>query len=123
MLGGTQFGQPLRGYDEQTLTPFGYFGRDDGTISSENRLGNAYLTVTGEYAIRLSDMISVSAFADAGSVWTNPGAMNPARLYRSLGVGATVVTPFGPLGIDMAYGFDRTPPGWKFHFKITQPGY
>ncbi|MDR0788359.1 MAG: outer membrane protein assembly factor BamA [Gemmatimonadota bacterium] len=122
MLGGTQFGQPLRGYDEQTLTPFGYFARDDGSILSTNRLGNAYLTVTGEYALRLSDMLSISAFGDAGGIWTNPGAINTARLYRSLGIGATVITPFGPLGVDMAYGFDRTPPGWKFHFKITQPG-
>jgi outer membrane protein insertion porin family len=121
MLGGTQYGEPLRGYDELTLTPFGYFSRDDQSVLSTQRIGKAYFVVTGEYAFRLSDMLSISAFADAGSTWTTPGAINPSKLYRSLGVGATVVTPFGPLGVDMAYGFDRTPPGWKFHFKITQP--
>ena len=41
---------------------------------------------------------------------------------RGAGVGATVVTPFGPIGFDAAYGFDRTNPGWKFHFKINQAG-
>jgi outer membrane protein insertion porin family len=122
-LGGTQFGQPLRGYDESTITPFGYFDRSDQSISSNSRLGNAYFAVTGEYAIRLSDMISVSAFGDAGSIWTNVGSINPSRLFRSLGFGATLITPFGPLGVDMAYGFDRDPPGWKFHFKISQPGF
>ena len=57
-------------------------------------------------------------------IWSSARDINPSRLYRALGVGATVVTPFGPLGIDIAYGFDRLPtPGWKFHFKINQPGF
>ncbi len=122
-LGGTQYGLPLRGYDESTVTPLGFFERDDPGISSLNRLGNAYVTITGELALRLSDMISVSAFSDVGNIWTEVEDINPSRLFRSLGVGAVVNTPFGPLGVDMAYGFDRTPPGWKFHFKINQPGY
>ncbi len=122
-LGGTQYGLPLRGYDESTVTPLGFFERDDPGISSLNRLGNAYVTVTGELALRLSDMISVSAFSDVGNIWTEVEDINPSRLFRSLGVGAVVNTPFGPLGVDMAYGFDRVPPGWKFHFKINQPGY
>src|SRR5690606_34619510 len=122
-LGGTQFGQTLRGYEESTVTPFGYFDRDSPLIASSNRLGNAFFVLTGEYAIRLSDGISVSAFAEGGSIWSDARDINPARLYRSTGVGATVVTPFGPLGIDIAYGFDRTEPGWKFHFKINQPGF
>lgn len=119
-LGGTQYGEPLRGYDESSITPFGYF--EGGSIPSGQRLGDAFLTVSAEYAIRLSDMISVSAFGDAGNIWRDVGSVNPSKLFRSLGVGATVMTPFGPLGIDMAYGFDRPDPGWKFHFKITQPG-
>lgn len=122
-LGGTQYGLPLRGYDESTVTPLGFFERDDPGIASVNRLGNAYVTVTGELALRLSDMISVSAFSDVGNIWTEVEDINPSRLFRSLGVGAIVNTPFGPLGVDMAYGFDRVPPGWKFHFKINQPGY
>lgn len=122
-LGGTQFGQTLRGYDESTVTPFGYFDRDDPGISSSNRLGNAFLVVSGEYAVRLSDAISVSAFAEGGNIWTSARDINPSRLYRTVGLGATVVTPFGPLGLDVGYGFDRPEPGWKFHFKINQPGF
>jgi outer membrane protein insertion porin family len=122
-LGGTQFGQVLRGYDESTLTPFGYFDRRDATVSSAQRLGDAFLAVTGEYAIRFSDALSLSLFADAGNIWNDPASINPSRLYRSIGIGAMVVTPFGPLGLDYAYGFDRTPPGFKFHFKINQPGF
>lgn len=122
-LGGTQFGQSLRGYEESTVTPFGYFDRDDPLISSTNRLGNAFLVVSGEYAVRLSDAISVSAFAEGGNIWTSARDINPARLFRTVGVGAMVVTPFGPLGLDVGYGFDRPEPGWKLHFKINQPGF
>jgi len=121
-LGGTQFGQVLRGYDESTITPFGYFDRQ-AAITSSDRLGDAFLAVTGEYAIRFTDALSLSFFADAGNIWRDPRSVDPTRLYRSIGIGASVVTPFGPLGLDYAYGFDRTPPGFKFHFKINQPGF
>ena len=122
-LGGTQFGQVLRGYDESTITPLGFFERDDLGITSNDRLGNAFLAITGEYAIRLSDVISLSVFGDAGNIWSSPRSINPSKMYRSLGIGANLVTPFGPLGIDLAYGFDRDPASWKFHFKINQPGF
>jgi outer membrane protein insertion porin family len=121
-LGGTQFGQVLRGYDESTITPFGYFERN-AAITSAERLGDAFLAVTGEYAVRFTDVFSVSLFGDAGNIWNDPASINPSRLFRSVGIGASIVTPFGPLGLDYAYGFDRTPPGWKFHFKINQPGF
>jgi outer membrane protein insertion porin family len=119
-VGGTQFGQQLRGYDETEITPLGYIPRNVTGIQSGQRLGDAFLTVTGEYAVRFTDNISVSAFADAGNVWNRVGDMDPSRLFRSAGLGITIVTPFGPLGLDYAYGFDRTEPGWKFHFKLGQ---
>jgi outer membrane protein insertion porin family len=119
-MGGTQFGQMLRGYDETEITPFGYIPRNAPGFSSGQRLGDAFLALTGEYAVRFTDNISVSAFADAGNVWNRVGDVDPSRLFRSAGVGLTIVTPFGPLGLDYAYGFDRTDPGWKFHFKLGQ---
>ena len=122
-LGGTQFGQALRGYEESTITPFGYFDRRSDAIRSNDRLGNSFLVLTGEYALRFSDNLSLSVFADAGNIWADVNRINPASLFRSAGIGATVVTPFGPLGLDYAYGFDRDEPGWQFHFKINQPGF
>jgi outer membrane translocation and assembly module TamA len=111
----------LRGYEESTITPFGFFERN-APISSSSRLGDAFLTVTGEFAVRFNDNISASIFSDVGNVWSDPAEFNPSRMFRSIGVGAMLVTPFGPIGLDYAYGFDRTPPGWKFHFKINPPG-
>jgi outer membrane protein insertion porin family len=118
-LGGTQFGTPLRGYEESTLTPLGYFDRRAPGISSAERLGDAFMVFTGETAVRFNDNLSLSLFADAGSIWNDPALIDPTRLFRSIGIGATIVTPFGPLGLDYAYGFDKDDPGWKFHFKIN----
>jgi outer membrane protein insertion porin family len=116
-LGGTQWGQQLRGYEESTVTPIGFFPRG-AAVGSADRLGDAFMTVTGEYAVRLNDNISLSTFAEAGNIWSDVRHFDLARLYRAAGVGVTLVTPFGPMGLDYAYGFDRDPPGWRFHFKL-----
>lgn len=117
-MGGVQFGQNLRGYDETSITPLGFFPQNSGTISEIDRLGDAFFSLTAEYAIRMSDQIGVSMFYDAGSVWRDPGEFDPSTLYRGAGVGMQIVTPFGPLGLDYAYGFDRTTPGWQLHFRM-----
>ena len=119
-LGGTQSGQQLRGYEEATITPLGWSPKGVSGLNSLNRLGDAFLTVTGEYAMRVNDNLSLSLFGDAGNIWTNASDIDPTRLFRGAGIGVTVVTPFGPLGLDYAYGFDKADPGWQFHFKLGQ---
>lgn len=119
-MGGVQFGRPLRGYDERTITPLGYFDTNSPGISLSQRMGDAYLRMSAEYAVRFNDNLSLSVFYDAGNVWRRAAEINPTRLYRGAGIGLTLVTPFGPLGLDYAYGFDKTDPGWKLHFKLGQ---
>ncbi len=121
-MGGVQFGQSLRGYDETSVTPSGYFPENSRTISDIDRLGNAFLTLTTELAMRLNNNLSVSGFFDAGNVWRRPGEMDPSQLFRGAGVGLQLVTPFGPIGLDYAYGFDKTVPGWQLHFRMG-PGF
>jgi outer membrane protein insertion porin family len=117
-VGGVMFGQPLRGYQESSIGPRGY-NVQCNTQLELSCLGDAFFTVSGEYALRLSDALSVSAFGDAGNVFGSVGEFNTARLYRGAGVGVTLVTPFlGAIGIDAAYGFDRPIPGWEIHFKM-----
>jgi outer membrane protein insertion porin family len=118
-MGGVQFGRPLRGYDETTITPFGYIDRGTN-VPLEQRFGDAFVRLSAEYAVRLNDNISMGLFYDAGNVWREPREINPTRLARGAGIGVTLVTPFGPLGLDYAYGFDRTVPGWQMHFKFGQ---
>ena len=122
-LGGTQFFIPLRGYDEASITPFGF----DPTASqqaSATAFGKAFFTMTGELGLRVSQMLYLSTFFDAGNVWARPAEFNPTRLFRGAGVGVAIVSPLGPIGLDYAYGFDRTDlfgrpkPAWKLHFKL-----
>tara|TARA_B100001123_G_scaffold67157_1_gene74987 strand:- start:6047 stop:8359 length:2313 start_codon:yes stop_codon:yes gene_type:complete len=121
-MGGVQFGQQLRGYDETAITPLGYFPREAAGIRDVDRLADAFLTVSAEYALRISSMASISAFFDAGNVWARPQDIDPTRLFRGAGIGVQLVTPFGPIGLDYGYGFDKAEPGWQFHFKMGPAG-
>jgi len=123
-LGGTQFFIPLRGYDEASITPFGYDPNAANNGANPNAFGKAFFTMTGEIGMRVSQMLYLSAFFDAGNVWSRPAQYDPTRLFRGAGIGAAVISPLGPLGIDYAYGFDkvdifgRPAPSWKLHFKL-----
>ncbi len=117
-MGGVQFGQPLRGYDETSITPQGYFPERGGGIRQIERLGNAFFSTTAEFKTVISSNIGISAFFDAGNNWKGPGHLNTSRLFRGAGFGVQLVTPFGPIGLDYAYGFDKTEPGWQLHFKM-----
>ncbi len=123
-MGGVQFGQRLRGYDETSITPIGYVPRQTvSNIQLSDRLGTAFVRLSAEYAVRFNANISVSAFADAGGMWNDPLAVNPTRLFRGAGMGLQLVTPFGPMGLDYGYGFDKTEPGWQLHFTFGQQGF
>ena len=119
-MGGVQFGNPLRGYEETTITPRGYIDRNQPGVALTSRFGDAFMRLSGEFAMRFNDNLSLGVFYDAGNVWNEPSEIDPTRLFRGAGVGLMLVTPFGPIGLDYAYGFDKTVPGWQLHFKFGQ---
>jgi outer membrane protein insertion porin family len=117
-MGGVQFGQQLRGYDETTITPFGYFDEESRNIADIDRLGHAFFSMTTAVAMTLGTQMSASIFMDAGNVWRHAAEIDPSQLFRGAGIGVQIVTPFGPIGLDYAYGFDKTVPGWQMHFRL-----
>jgi len=124
-LGGTQYGIPLRGYDEFSITPAGFDPRASGSrASTVEAFGSSYFVGTTEFGMRISQALYMSAFYDMGNVWSSPGRFNPTRLFRGAGIGVAVLSPLGPIGLDYAYGFDRVDlqgnpaPGWKLHFRL-----
>jgi outer membrane protein insertion porin family len=124
-MGGTQFGIPLRGYDEFSVTPSGFDPSASGSnASSVDAFARSYFWASGEIGLRLSQSIYTNVFVDAGNVWSRSGQFNPTRLFRGAGVGLAMITPLGPIGLDYAYGFDRVDlggraaPKWKFHFRL-----
>src|SRR5438876_420252 len=125
-LGGTQYGEPLRGYDEFSITPSGYNPNADQTQASRSSFGNAFFVGTGELGLRISQSLYLNSFFEGGNVWNKPREFDPTRLFRSFGFGVATLSPLGPLGVDIGYGFDkidtqgRPAPGWKLHFKLGQ---
>ena len=117
-MGGVQFGEQLRGYDETTVTPEGYFPERSRSIRDIDRLGTSFFSMTTELAMRMGTQLSASLFFDAGNVWRNAREVDPTSLRRGAGIGILLVTPFGPVGLDYAYGFDKTEPGWTLHFNL-----
>jgi outer membrane protein insertion porin family len=124
-LGGVQYGIPLRGYDEFSITPNGFDPEAGGnTAASSESFGKSYATFTVEAGARISQSLYVSAFFDAGNVYRTARQWDPTRLFRGAGFGAAVISPLGPIGIDIGYGFDRVNangrpnPGWQLHFKL-----
>jgi outer membrane protein insertion porin family len=123
-LGGVQFGIPLRGYDEFAITPDGFDPQASGNQASPDAFGKSYAAFTIETGARISQSLYLSAFFDAGNVYREARQWNPTRLFRGAGFGAAVISPLGPIGVDLGYGFDRVDgqgrpdPGWQLHFKL-----
>jgi outer membrane protein insertion porin family len=123
-LGGVQYGIPLRGYDEFSITPNGFDPSASGNQASPDAFGKSYAAFTIEAGARVSQSLYVDGFFDAGNVYRSARQWDPTRLFRGAGFGAAVISPLGPIGIDLGYGFDkvdgqgRPAPGWQLHFKL-----
>ena len=126
ILGGVQYpSQGLRGYPENRVgvhTAGNIFSDEEGR--SDDR-GNAFLLLTAEHFIKITDTIYTSVFYDAGNVWNRFGDVTFADLKRGAGVGVQIDLPgFGPMGLDYGYGFDRLDAngnpdaGWQLHFRF-----
>lgn len=104
----------LRGYENGSLTPYGYYGYAYDRFTLELRypfmLGNT--TIYG------------LTFLEAGNAWQDTKDFNPFDMKRSAGVGVRIYLPMvGLMGIDWAYGFDKvwgTKGGSQFHFVLGQ---
>jgi len=124
-MGGTQYGEQLRGYEEFSITPLGFIPGTNSNATVQS-FGNAFFSTTAELGVRFNSMLYSDLFYDAGNVYDSPRDFDPTRLFRGAGIGVAIVTPLGPLGLDWAYGFDRIDingrpdPKWMLHFKLGQ---
>lgn len=123
-MGGVQFGIPLRGYPEFSITPNGYDPLAATNRASPNAFGKSAAAFNLSLGARVSQFLYLSIFADAGNNYRSAAQWDPTRLMRGAGFGVAVVSPLGPIGIDLGYGFDRTnlllqpDPGWQLHFRL-----
>jgi outer membrane protein insertion porin family len=125
-LGGVQFGEQLRGYDEFSISPRGYITGTSTYNAQRTSFGKAFFTTTAELGLRVNQALYINAFYDAGNLYAHARDFDPTRLFRGAGFGVSTVTPLGPLGLDYAYGFDRLDaqgrpaPKFQLHFRLGQ---
>ena len=107
----------LRGYENGSLTPYGYEGY------AYTRLG---LELRFPFMLQSSTTIYGLAFVEGGNSWTDASKFNIFDLKRSAGFGVRVfLQMIGLIGIDWAYGFDNLfgssqYGGNHFHFILGQ---
>jgi len=112
----------MRGYGNETLTPFYYKTRSVGGT----RYSKFTLELRYPLSLNPSATIYVSSWLEAGNCWIEDEGYDPFSLYKSAGFGVRVYLPmFGILGLDWGYGFDEVPglPNankGQFHFSINQ---
>ncbi len=108
----------LRGYENGSLTPYGYDGYAYVRFGLELHCPIVMEGSTTVYGL---------AFVEGGNAWTEVKDFNPFNLKKSAGVGVRVFLPMiGLMGIDWAYGFDKAFTtddeigGSQIHFIIGQ---
>lgn len=107
----------LRGYENGSLTPYGYEGY------AYTRLG---LELRYPFMLQSSTTIYGLAFVEGGNSWTDASKFNLFDLKRSAGVGLRIfLQMIGLIGLDWAYGFDNVfgssqYSGSHFHFILGQ---
>ena len=125
---GIPYGNPLRGYDDNSVGP----------LSSTNSPigGNTMVKFGTEFRVPFSQnpVVYGLLFAEMGNVWSAYDLMEklelprsgPFDLKRSVGVGVRFFMPMiGMLGFDVGYGFDRVEngeikPAWKTTLTFGQ---
>ncbi|WP_233267417.1 autotransporter assembly complex family protein [Paraglaciecola sp. L3A3] len=102
--------QSVRGFGYETLSPFEF--DDEG----ERRLtGGQYLAVASvEYSYPVAEKWRASVFVDAGNASENLAE----DIATGVGVGATWLSPVGPIRIYLAHGDSDTESNWRIHFSM-----
>src|SRR5690606_15943311 len=68
-LGGVQYGIPLRGYDEFSITPDGFDPAAGGNRADPASFGKAFAAFSVEAGARESQSLYLSTFLDAGNIY------------------------------------------------------
>ncbi|WP_226992257.1 autotransporter assembly complex protein TamA [Aliiglaciecola lipolytica] len=103
--------QSVRGFDYQTLAP----RQIDEDGEEGELLGAKYLNVASiEYTYPLSDNWRGALFTDVGGASNNPGE----KLAYSFGVGASWMSPVGPIRLYLASGHGDYGNSVRLHFAM-----
>jgi outer membrane protein insertion porin family len=106
----------VRGYREQRLGPIDANGNPTG--------GNAQLILNLEYRFPIWRWLSGAVFVDAGNVFSEVRDLSVAELRVGTGGGFRIVTPVGPVRLDIGYPLVRQAgqeQKVRYHFSVGYP--
>ena len=106
----------IRGYKERRVGPEGRYGDPVG--------GRIRAVFNAEYTYTLTESLKWAFFYDIGNVWADYAAFDwsSLKLKSSIGTGARVKTPLGPIRLDYGYALNPSPGDarGRFHFSMSQ---
>ena len=120
-LGGVQYGKPLRGYEEFSITPQGYLAERRPVPGATELVRQCVLYQYGRARLSRQPAAVHGRVLRRGQSVGAAEDFDPTRLFRGAGFGASLVTPLGPLGVDLGYGFDRTDASWSQGSQVAGP--
>lgn len=102
----------IRGYPRDKVGPLSPAGNPAG--------GNARVILNAEWRIPVTRWLSVATFVDTGAVTPEVGDLGSAAFKTGVGGGVRVITPIGPLRVDVGYALDPIPneSRWQLYFTI-----
>ena len=106
----------VRGYREQRLGPIDANGNPTG--------GNAQLILNLEYRFPIWRWLSGAVFVDAGNVFSEVRDLSVADLKVGTGGGFRIVSPVGPVRLDIGYPLVRQAgqeQKVRYHFSVGYP--
>ncbi len=122
---------PLRGYEDNSLTPRKYDENSQQFIDNGNVYSRFYAELRYPITLNPSATLYGHIFMEGGNIWQQWDEVNPFSVKRAAGIGIRAFLPmFGLLGFDWAFGFDPIfdsnngnvlyEPSGQFHFIIGQ---
>ncbi len=101
----------VRGFDYDEAGP-----EDDGDAVG----GTKEFIVNLEYLFPIVGSVKGLFFFDTGAAFDNGQMISWGPMRQSAGVGLRVITPFGPLKVDLAYKLDKRKDedAYKLHFSV-----
>jgi outer membrane protein insertion porin family len=107
----------IRGYHERKVGPI-------DPISEDPIGGEAMFVGNIELTQPVGEVLKLAVFFDTGNVWARQEDFLGDDLFSSVGLGARVKTPLGPISVDYGFPLDEEPGEDKkegrWHFNISR---
>jgi outer membrane protein assembly complex protein YaeT len=108
----------VRGWGRHMLSP------RDALDHSKPIGGDMEFLASAEIRQSIWGPFTTAVFADVGNVWSTRDVWKPLDLFPTVGVGVLVLSPVGPVRVDVGFQLRTVPydkEHWALHFSLGNP--